>query len=201
MDYHGINMQGPFVMETGAIPVFNASDERRIKYDPSTEKMYFGSSTEWVELTSLYSEIPQNTIMLFLSDIALNGFTLLTDNGSEDKVVYITKGSAAGGDAGGTDKGTWTQPVHEHLLTPHFHPFGSHQHTFDIGTQLATSTGQLHGGSSDVQWTDHGHDFLGTVGYSAGSNTASSISVPTGSSFTPISWRPKGRNFTRQQRT
>ena len=64
--------------------------------------------------TYLPSDIPAGTKMLFYADTAPTGWTL--DNTLDDKVVFVTKGSAAGGQTGGGahSTGTWTQPGHQH---------------------------------------------------------------------------------------
>jgi len=46
--------------------------------------------------------VPKNEIILFEKDTVVLGYTLLSD--VDDEVIYITKGSAAGGTAGGTDE-------------------------------------------------------------------------------------------------
>jgi len=80
-------------------------------------------------------DIPSGSIILFEADTAVTGYTLLTD--VDDELVYITKGSAAGGEMGGIDRtdSSWTQPVHAHIITPdgsvHTHVIaddGSHNH-------------------------------------------------------------------------
>ncbi len=69
------------------------------------------------------------TKMLFYMDTAPLGWTLL--NTLDDKVVYVTKGSAAGGQTGGAvhSAGTWTQPSHTHTGPSHTHTGPSHTHT------------------------------------------------------------------------
>ncbi len=67
--------------------------------------------------------------MLFYMDTAPLGWTLL--NTLDDKIVYVTKGSAAGGQTGGAvhSAGTWTQPSHTHSGPSHTHTGPSHTHT------------------------------------------------------------------------
>ncbi len=66
-------------------------------------------------------DIPSGTKMLFYADTAPTGWTI--DNTLNDKVVYVTKGSAAGGQTGGGvhSAGTWTQPNHVHAGPSHMH--------------------------------------------------------------------------------
>jgi hypothetical protein len=117
--------------------------------------------------------------------------------------VYITAGTAGGGEAGSTDKigSTWTQPPHQHWSTPHVHGISSHTHTFSDSTDIVTSILQyVKTGSGDAAWVDHGHTFSGTT-TSNGGGTGASDPDQSGLNTTPNTWRPKGRNFTRQQRT
>lgn len=57
------------------------------------------------------------TKLVFYQDAAPTGWTLL--NTLDDKILYITKGSVAGGQTGGGEhsSGTWTQPSHGHTFT------------------------------------------------------------------------------------
>lgn len=75
------------------------------------------------------SSVPVGEIILFEKDTAVSGYSLLTTD--DDSMVYITRGSAAGGETGGTAKasGTWSQPNHNHPFTStHTHSAGSHTH-------------------------------------------------------------------------
>ena len=79
--------------------------------------------------------IPSGTKMLFYQDTAPSGWTI--QDTLDDKLVYITKGSAAGGEIGGTvhSTGSWTisgfdANVGNHTLTiaempAHNHPMGN----------------------------------------------------------------------------
>lgn len=68
-----------------------------------------------VQLTSAGGSmggLASGTKMLFYADTAPSGWTI--DDTLDDKVAFITKGSAAGGQTGGGahSTGTWTQPDH-----------------------------------------------------------------------------------------
>jgi hypothetical protein len=60
--------------------------------------------------------IPAGTKMLFYANTAPTGWTI--DNTLDDKMVFVTKGSVAGGETGGGahSTGTWTQPNHSHTI-------------------------------------------------------------------------------------
>ena len=86
------------------------------------ELFYVDSAANEIQLTgggALKEPFPSGTKMLFYQDTAPSGWTLLATN---DKLAYITKGSAAGGETGGIahPTGTWTQPDHTHT-TAHRH--------------------------------------------------------------------------------
>ena len=200
-----------------------------------------------------YGSIPSGEILMFEKNTAVVGYTLKTD--VDDSVVYITKGSAAGGEFGGTVKsgGTWTQPSHthtgpshRHIIPTHTHNIENHRHTTGdctltvsqmpshrhtlVGNNRGTYMGQLTAPGlyqDDAEYTatdpdscgyaggnsPHNH---GYTGYSTGTTTTSEVGYSsydgdyqtsesgtstTGSSATLNTWRPKGINFTRQQRT
>uniref|UniRef100_A0A6M3KDT2 Uncharacterized protein n=1 Tax=viral metagenome TaxID=1070528 RepID=A0A6M3KDT2_9ZZZZ len=78
---------------------------------------------------SIGVDIPAGTKMLFYANTAPTGWTL--DNTLDDKLVFVTKGSVAGGQIGGGvhSTGTWTQPNHTHTGPSHTHTGPSHTHT------------------------------------------------------------------------
>ena len=170
-----------------------------------------------------YIDVPTGEIILFESDVAVSGYTLLTDQ--DDQLVYVTKGSGAGGDAGGTLKsgGTWTQPGHNHSNSS----AGNHSHT--TGNFTLTNShipSHYHWMTSDHRWLEINNstgpitNFFG--GFTGGQNlvglnktdvtgggaahnhgstsTTGSHSHTITSSATVNTWRPRGRNYTRQQR-
>lgn len=69
------------------------------------------------------------TCGIFYQDTAPTGWTI--KNTLDDKVLFITKGSAAGGQTGGGahSSGTWTHPNHTHTGPSHTHTGPSHTHT------------------------------------------------------------------------
>lgn len=110
-----------------------------------------------------YSSIPSGTKMVFYQDTAPTGWTIA--NTLDDKVLYVTKGSAASGQTGGGvhSTGTWTQP--DHTLTTGEIP--SHTHTIpfvsayyglvDGGSSVATVTGGETKTSSSGSGGAHNH--------------------------------------------
>ncbi len=184
--------------------------------------------------------VPSGEIILFEKDTAVNGYTLLTD--VDDMQIYVTKGSAAAGEAGGTNKagGTWTQPDHKHTTSQHHHATADHQLAVNempshghTGTAIAvgahghsvtgfardatggtssglvrTSTGSNNYSLSSymeiVSAGAHGHTLSinnngGGLGHNHG-DTSDAGGEDTGDAATANTWRPPGRNFTRQQR-
>lgn len=104
-----------------------------------------GTKTDWTvslsaPVTTLtYGSFPAGTTMLFYADTAPLSWTLL--NTLDDKLVYVTKGSASGGQTGGTthSSGTWTQPSHSHSGPSHTHTGPNHNHTGPSHTHTGPS--------------------------------------------------------------
>jgi len=222
--FYKVDIRGKnWLQRVSSVPAWTADDEGRILYDESDGQVKYGDSAGW-NFAGAYNDVPLNTILLVDSDTAITGYSLLTSN--DDDIVYITKGSAAGGEAGGTAKSgsTWTQPNHQHSVGGHTHPVSSHNHTIPSGTvpgagvhrhpaagsSFLDTAGSSHGRGGDSYGTrsntgynsagSSSHDHGGTTGNStatASNNTA----FNTGNGATANTWRPKGRNFTRQQRT
>lgn len=126
-------------------------------------------------------DIPVGTTMLIESDTQITGWTLETD--IDDELVYITKGSGAGGDTGGDLKGTWTwpshtlditeMPVHDHGITQTKDVVDFPNDEYRVADSYSTSdtvTGPAGGLAGVTQPHSHG-----------------------GTTF-----RPRGRNYTRQ---
>jgi len=116
-------------------------------------------------------DIPSGETILFEKNTAVSGYTLLTDK--NDMQVYITSGSGAGGETGATDKsgGTWTQPGHAHVYVS---TTGDVQNA--TGTRSSSAT----------------YDYIYHHNHAVSGTTSDAVPVNT--------WRPPGRNFTRQTR-
>jgi hypothetical protein len=158
-----------------------------------------------ISLTS----IPSGEILLFESDVAVAGYTLLVDQ--DDQLVYISSGGAAGMKPGST----WTQPLHDHDfdISAHNHPIGSHTHPFIYGNQQVNAnpgTGPAHikdqggflvthheitGSSASIQAMKDG---TGAASGNTGDRTITGETTDLDGTLN--TYRPRGRNFTRQQK-
>jgi hypothetical protein len=221
MESHGLEMAGPIRSGDGvdAIEIASGTGNVTILTDveidgdaqlDGTVKFTAGSPADGKVIIATdgsgtcswaYASVPTGEIFLFEKDTAVTGYTLLTTH--NDGIVYITKGSAAAGEVAGTNKsgGTWTQPTHihdglgsetgSHTLTLVEIP--SHRHDFNgfnAFTIVGGHAGESHAGKPYVPFTDyqggggsHKHDLSGMS-----------------ADGTPSTWRPYGRNFTRQQK-
>lgn len=129
-----------------------------------------------------YQDIPTNETILFEKNTAVTGYTLLVTY--DDMVVYITKGTGAGGESGGALKsgGTWTQPGHTLSISE----IPAHDHSISVPPYAATT----HRGSASSDWPLAFTSPTTTTGTTGGG----------GSHNHGSSWRPVGVNYTRQQR-
>lgn len=87
-----------------------------------------GNEIQITSGTALGAAFPSGTKLPFYQDAAPSGWTIQT--GLNDKLLFITKGSVAGGLAGGIvhATGTWTQPDHTHKYTDVI----AHTHTLEL---------------------------------------------------------------------
>lgn len=151
-------------------------------------------NTSWqVNTAAGFASVPTGEKILFYKNTAVLGYSLITS--LDDDVVYVTKGSAAGGQSGGAAKpgSSWDHihPTRSHTLTLSEIP--SHRH----GPQSPATNFHGNGGPGLV---GEGGDSYGAqpyTGYAGGgsSHTHGDTYAPSGS------WRPKGQNFTLQQRS
>lgn len=153
--------------ESGLIKIYN---------NGGTLKIIIPSGTA-LELRS----IPAGEIIVFEKDTAVAGWTLKTD--IDDFIIFITKGSAAGGQIGGAahSTGTWTHP--NHTLTVDELPSHNHTYTYSAPSSFwfdPVATASDHVFSTSSQNT-------GSKGGGQAHNHGST-------------WRPKARNFTRQEK-
>lgn len=147
------------------------------------------------------SSVPTGQSILFYTNDTVLGYTLETLI-ADDDVVYITKGTAAGGQAGGQPKpgSTWTQD-HLHSVSG---VSGWHNHQwYDEGggrnTWMAngvTEQGFTHDSSgTGVVIEANDDEAFNKDGWTKRTNVTltGSVGPPT-----PNTWRPKGHNFTLQ---
>jgi len=156
------------------------------------ELFYVDSSENEIQLTgggALKEPFPSGTKMLFYQDTAPLGWTIQV---LDDKMAFVTKGSAAGGETGGGahSTGTWTQPDHSHT-TEHRHNSEGDEAGFmphsGWGAENAAIAGYL------------------TVGYTGGLNPRASKDRPftmaiksainSGGGATSPTWRPASYCF------
>jgi hypothetical protein len=148
-------------------------------------------------LSYVYGSVPAGETILFEDNTVVTGYTL--ELGHDDGIVYITKGSAAGGETAGDNKsfGTWTQPGHnhggytgDHELTIAEMP--SHRHPPAAGKFICQkgSGGTVRGGDNYGQPTH--------TDYAGSSSGHKHTLVSLDSDSTVNTWRPYGRNLTRQ---
>lgn len=158
-----------------------------------------------------FAEFPSGTKMLFYQDTAPTGWTI--QNTLNDKVVYITKGSSAGGQTGGAEHstGTWTQPNHNHTGPSHTHTGPSHTHSIGAGRlsdgqaklvldsayfpastySTTQSDGSVLFGGSIINHDTGGYTYqMGTTVAGGTGNTGAGGTDNTGSSATANTWRP-----------
>jgi len=201
MDFHGINTVGKIWLERiNSKPVFNADWVGRVIFALDNQTLSIGTSGGWIDIASATQggitnpSVPIGGIVLFESNVALAGYTLLTD--FDDGVVYITSGSVAGGETGGTDKtgGTWTQLTHIHAI----------QHTISVA-EMPPHTHPPQAGVANFMSTTGSSVGRAGDSYGAYANTGSAgggvaMNFNSQSGLPASSWRPKGRNWTRQQK-
>jgi hypothetical protein len=208
--FYKIDTQGKmWLQRVSGVPAWTAADEGRILYDTldTTSPVYIGGSSDWLA-AGQYGDVPLGTTLLMETDVATLGYSLLTDQ--DDKVIYLTKGSAAGGAAGGSVQGTETFPNHTHAagsftqgvsgatnsLPAHTHGPGAGSANF-----MRSSPGGQVGESGDSYGT-----FTATGSAGSGTTHTHSGGTVTGTSgnqsaaITWATWKPRGINFTRQER-
>ena len=149
-----------------------------------------GGDNRWL-LQKFYGTIPSGTKMLFYANTAPVGWTI--DSTLDDKLVFVTKGSAAGGQTGGGahSTGSWTQTSHTHTGPSHTHTVATHTHTGPSHThttashalttaELATHSHANTASSSAANESAHTHTKGATGAAGWGSGTGTLFYVPTG---------------------
>ena len=203
MDFHGINTVGKIWLERiNSKPVFDANWVGRIIFALDNQTLSIGTSGGWVDIASATAggitnpSIPVNAILLFESNVALAGYALLTD--IDDEIVYITKGPGGDNGDGGTSFGTWTQDPHIHAIKHTISVDEMPQHTHPPQSGFAnfmSTTGSSVGEGGDSYGT-----FQNTGSTGGGQQMGGGGGFPSEETSPPSTWRPKGRNWTRQQK-
>lgn len=174
MRFSGIDMQGYFkaemVVDASAL-VYEASDERRMVYDETTEQIWIADDTEW-KLVGGLAGIPQGTIMWVYADSPPAGWSLFASSG--DVLVGIKGGSY--GATGGTLAGSWATPAHSHGLANH-----THASSGVTGGAPYTTDAEYAG---NVSSAGHTHNVAPTANATAGS---------TGIGGSSSAFRPRAR--------
>lgn len=145
-------------------------------------KVAWNKASDRFELATLGRDVPAGEKILFYKNTAVIGYSLLDT--LDDKVVYVTKGSVAGGQTGGTvhSSGTWTQP--NHILTISEMP--NHRHTVELTTYSNEGTNEnASRGQNNLQTPSINTSYVG-------GDTAHNHGT---------AWRPSAYNFTMQQRS
>lgn len=172
-------------LRVGAAPTAVANKGILYAKDVSAkaELFYIDEDGDEVQLTTGGSpfSFASGTKMVFYQDTAPTGWTI--QNTLNDKVLFVTKGSAAGGQTGGGahSTGTWTQPGHTHTGPSHTHTVA----TPSTGWTLTPS------GVTGALWSNVSP--AGSGWYSTSGDTLTSSAGgtgATGSSATAATWRP-----------
>jgi hypothetical protein len=161
-------MFGEFVIQRIAAiagEAYSSDYKGRIVIDQADDMPYFGDdvNNDWRTL----NDVPYGSLFFFESDTAHTGYSLLTS--INERLLYVTQGSVAGGESGGSAKSgcTWTQPVHTHTQS-HTHTVSSHTHGLGSHTHSQSHNHQWHeyissnisysfdSGGSAILWTSYG---------------------------------------------
>ena len=173
---HGEHKQ--VTLRSGAAPTYQAS--KVIVYAKNVDGVaeLFAKDGDGNEIQITAEGAPNafasGTKTLFYQDTAPAGWTI--EDTLDDKLVFITKGSAAGGQTGGGahSTGTWTQPTHTHSI-------GSHKHEVTLPASGWSSVSGGSPGYLTIGWYNRAKSR--TV------NSAEAVGT-TGSSASADTWRP-----------
>ena len=167
-------------------------------------------------LSYQYASVPPGQSILFNTNDTVLGYTIL--DVSDDEIVYVTKGTVLGGQAGGATKpgSTWTQPTHIHGLgsitvPAHNHKWMDYQGKGSCWSWASNGTTQLNLRSAYgitghttagffVQATSCNANNPAGDFWTANSGATTGDAGDTDAGGTVNTWRPKGRNFTLQQK-
>lgn len=185
--------------ETPTVAPGSPGTDKAFLYINNAELHFKDENDNEVQITSAgnvsSTSIPSNEVILFEKNTAVVGYTLLTDQ--DDKLVFISKGSAAGGQTGGGNHSTGTWTVAGITVD-------AHTHTVDIyagngtGSVLTSNIGSqnIFGDAEGQQdWR-----YLGGVGSAYVGKRETSANANVNTITSNATWRPAARVFTRQQK-
>ena len=128
-----------------------ASIAGRIYLNTETNSIERDTGSDWVTAAEVnVSEFPSGTQMVFYQDTAPTGWTI--QDTLDDKLLMVTKGSAAGGRTGGTSSGSWTitggsVTVAGHTLTIAEMPSHTHSYSWEGHSFASYSGSATYGGT------------------------------------------------------
>jgi len=163
----------PVFQKQSADPATPAADKAKLYFKTvgSQPRPYIKDPGGNVKVLAILGEdiIPSGTKMLFYQDTAPTGWTI--QNTLDDKLIYVTKGSAAGGQVGGAahTTGSWTisgiaanshvltiaeMPAHDHFIPSQGVGVNAHWYTGLSGDGDGT-TGITGGGGGHTHTATH----------------------------------------------
>lgn len=143
------------------------------------------------------SGISPGAKMLFYNDTAPTGWTI--SNTLDDKLVYITKGSSAGGQTGGTvhSTGAWTNSTNDTVLSSTQIPSHTHTASSSVSDPGHTHYGATGGYINTYTSSDNWYAMYWQPTYTGSSVTGISVSTSIGTtggglghSHPMTNWRP-----------
>jgi hypothetical protein len=219
-----------WLQRVNGVGAWAAGDEGRILYDEADEQVKFGNSSDWSFAGSYNDVPLNTILLVDSATQLAGYTLLTNIDDKVVYISKGPGGvNGVGGDNFGTwsqPTHTHTQPTHTHTLGSHTHTIGSHVHpTSAMTLVISQMPSHTHGcspdnssGGSGDQEAGAGFQALTTATGGSGSHThgntlsaSGNTGSPTGGSDAgggdvtgggaPVNtWRPTGRNFTRQQR-
>ena len=220
MDFHGINTVGKIWLERlNSKPVASEDWVGRVIFALDTQTLSIGVLLSsgpdvwgWIDIASATQggisnpSVPVGGAILFYSNTIMSGYKL-HDVLITDDVVYINPLGVGGTAYAG---GTWTLPDHDH---PFSFSGGSHNHkwftyggagdadsSYDAaGNHSYLARNNNHGPAQAKLVTAADDDLNGTKDFWT-NKTSVAGSGTTNNNNAYAAWRPKGRNFTLQEK-
>lgn len=172
---------------TAEIAALTGMSEGAVAYDETLDRIKIYTAAAWTTLA--LGALAAGTKMLFYQDTAPTGWTIA--NTLDDKLVFVTKGSAAGGQTGGAvhSTGSWTitgfgGSVDGHALS--IAELAAHTHYY-------TCYGSWNAGAGNLSQITAVGGAAGLTSSSTGSGSAHSHTV-SASLTQSGAWRPAAYN-------